>query len=1018
MVWCLPRLRCALVVSSAAMIGLAPGSARAQEGAVTGVLVDTLTQHPVAGAQVRVSESERRAVTDAAGRFRLASLPGTTVTLVVTAVGYRPFRAVIAVGSMDVRLELSAAVVSLNEVIVTGTAGEVERRSIGNSVTKLDAERQNELAPVPDVTSLINGRAPGVLVIPGSGQVGAGPTIRIRGAKSFSLNTNPLVYVDGVRVDNEVGSGMSRVQGGSGVVSRLNDFSPEEIGSIEIIKGPAAATLYGTEASNGVIQIITRRGRAGVRPEFAVNVRQGATWFMNPEGRVAPNWAVDSMTTPGVKDTFSFDLFASERALGREIFRTGRLEGYTISAVGGTEAMRYFASLDLDRDDGIEPTNYQRRLGVRGSLSITPSDKVDVTANFGFSRGHTQLACEGACGRGVLLSLVFSDPASRGSVTRGFRIAPPEVLWSHFDMFQDLDRSQVALAFKHRPATWFSHRLVIGEDRTHEDNQEVTRRDDSLSVFFPSSVAAGEKSVNRRDVATTTADYSATLSVPLSRWADGLTSATAVGTQFYHKLTKVVSAVGNQFPAPGLETVSSAAITTGSDSFVENNTLGFFVQQQFAYRDRLFLTGALRADDNSAFGKDFDIVRYPKISAAWVLHEEPWWRVRHVDALRVRLAYGASGQQPPDFAATRSYAPVTDGSGAPAITAQFFGNENLAPERGEEFEAGFEAAFLNHRIGIDFTYYLARTRDAILLRNLTPSLGFPGTQFVNVGEIRNRGAELQLRGQPYRSRNAAVDLNLNLATNSNDVVDLGGIDQGRGFIPVPGPVDRQRHVPGFPVGAWFTGIVVSAEIDSLGVARNLTCDGGSGPRLPSGDPTLPGGSPVPCGSAPALFVGRPFPNLEGSFEARVTLFRRLRLYGLVDFKAGHKKLDNTLRDRCGGRLCRQNFFPREYDPRFIAEMQQGGDTILNWTIHDASFAKLRELSANYELPDAWARRIGARRAMVTAAGRHLHTWTRYGWLDPEAEFVEGSPNRSELARQEFAHAPQRAQFITTINLTF
>ncbi|MGH7629995.1 MAG: TonB-dependent receptor domain-containing protein [Gemmatimonadales bacterium] len=1001
------------------IIGLAPWSARAQERVVAGVLVDARTQHPVAGAQVRTSEGERRAVSDAAGRFRLADVPGTTVTLVVVAIGYRPFRAVVGVGSSDVRLELSEAAVALDELIVTGTVGEVERRAIGNSVTKVDVARQLALAPVPDLTSLINGRAPGVVVIPGSGQVGAGPTIRIRGARSFSLNTNPLVYVDGVRVDNEVASGNTRVQAGSGVINRLNDFNPEEIESIEIIKGPAAATLYGTEASNGVIQIITRQGRAGIQPEFTVTVRQGATWFMNPEGRITPNWGVD----PATGDTISLDLFASERALGREIFRTGRVEGYAISVRGGAETVRYSASADLDRDDGIEPTNYLRRLGARASLGITPSEKVDVTASLGFTRGHTQLACEGPCGFGVWPSLIFGDPALRDTPRRGFLFAPPEVLWGLFDTFQDLDRTQFGLSLKHQPTGWFSQRLTVGGDRTHEDNQEILRRDDALTAFFPPAIADGQKSVNRRDVTMTTVDYSATLSVPLPRWTGGVTSATSVGTQYYHKLTRLVGASIGQFPVSGLETVSPLGATTGSDAFIENNTLGFFVQQQLDYRDRLFLTAALRADDNSAFGKDFDVVYYPKVSAAWVLYEEPWWRVPHVDALRVRAAFGASGQQPDDFAALRSYAPITSGSAAPAITPQFIGNDSLAPERGEELEVGFEAAFLNHRIGVDFTYYAARTKDAILLRDLAPSLGFPGGQFVNAGEIRNRGVELQVRARPYQARNVAVDLSLNLATNSNEVVDLGGIDQGKGFVQVPGAFARQRHVPGFPAGAWFTRIVVSADIDPvLGVAGNLLCDGGTGPRLTTGEPTLPGGSPVPCDTAPYLFVGRPFPKLEGSVEARVTLFGRLQLYGLVDFKSGHKKLDNTAGLRCGvAEVCRENFFPREYDPRIIAEMQQNG-TIDNWIIHGASFAKLRELSANYALPDAWTRRIGARRAVVSVAGRNLHTWTGYAWLDPESEFVEGpgavGGEREPYNRQQAAHSPQRAQFITTIRLTF
>jgi hypothetical protein len=331
---------------------------------------------------------------------------------------------------------------------------------------------------------------------------------------------------------------------------------------------------------------------------------------------------------------------------------------------------------------------------------------------------------------------------------------------------------------------------------------------------------------------------------------------------------------------------------------------------------------------------------------------------------------------------------------------------------------------LNHRIGLDFTLYAARTRDAILLRDLAPSLGFPGSQFVNAGEIRNRGLELQLRAQAIQSRNVALDLTLNLATNSNEVVDLGGADQGRGFLQLPGAFARQRHVPGFPAGAWFSPVVVSADVDPLtGAAANLMCDGGTGPRLPTGEPTLPGGPPVSCDTAPTLFLGRPFPKLEGSFQTQVTLFGKLTLYGLVDFKSGHEKLNNTLAMRCqSGRVCRENFFPQGYDPRIIAEMQNPSLNAWNWAVRDASFAKLRELAVSYAIPDGWIRRIGARRAIVTVAGRNLHTWGGDGWLDPEAEFVQGpgalGGERVAYNRQEVAHVPQLAQFITTVNVTF
>ena len=222
-----------------------------------------------------------------------------------------------------------------------------------------------------------------------------------------------------------------------------------------------------------------------------------------------------------------------------------------------------------------------------------------------------------------------------------------------------------------------------------------------------------------------------------------------------------------------------------------------------------------------------------------------------------------SGQQPADYAALRTFAPITGGGGIAAVTPQFIGNDALEPEKGAELEIGFEAGLFNSRFGIDFTYYNTRTQDAILSRNLPPSLGFPGSQFVNAGEIRNQGIEVQLSGAAYQSDDINVELALNLATNNNEIVDLGGIDQGTGFIAA----GSQRRVPGFPVASWFRRKVVSATLVGTGRDARATdpmCDGGdpNGKKLPNGTPLEIGGPPVPCAGAPRLYLGHVTPDLE------------------------------------------------------------------------------------------------------------------------------------------------------------
>jgi len=980
--------------------GVSPKLAQSllQGASVAGTVVNSRGA-PVVGARVTLLPAGQGAkldtATNDAGRFRFDRVTATAASLQILMIGYRPFTQQVTVGDNNVRVVLVDAAVNLDELVVTGTPRAIERRAIGNSVAKIEASDVIALAPVPDVGSLIRGRAAGVLVLPGTGQVGTGPIIKIRGVKSFSLNTTPLVYIDGVRTDNGIGTGPS-VQGSGGTINRLNDINPEDIESIEIIKGPAAATLYGTEASNGVIQVITKAGRPSDRPEYNLNVRHGANWFMNPAGRIARNWGID----PKTNQPYEQDLFAQEAALGNRIFRTGHLQSYGVSARGGTSTLRYYLSGDFDGNQGIEDSNHVSRAAGRANVSLKPNDRIDLNASLGFTRGRTTLACEGGCG-GVMFAVVFADPTTRDRPQRGFFSAPPEAWEQTTQYFQEYDRTTVSLQFSHRPTSWLSHRLVVGEDRTHEDNESITPRMGAyLRQFFGGGFADGSKFLQRRDLTTNTVDYNASADLGLSK---AIRSTTSVGAQYYRRFTRLAVATGRPFPAPNLDVVAATALTTGSDDYIKNATVGVFVQEQLSFRGRVFLTGAIRADDNSAFGSSFDFVKYPKVSATWVISEEPFWKTQVVSSLKLRGAFGASGQQPQDFAALQSHKPVTGGSGVAALTPQFIGNDSLKPERGEEIELGFEAGLFGDRIGIEASYYRTRTRDAILLRDLPPSLGFPGQQFVNAGRIDNTGLEAQIRAGVIQGRNTRLDLTLNLARNTNRVVDLGGLDLGKGYIQTGA---NQRHVVGFPVAGWWIPTVISATLDANNRAQNLQCDGGQSDGRA-------GGPPVSCDNLPRVYVGSPTPNFEGSLATTLTLRNRFRIYGLVDWKTGYKKYDNNLRPRCQAFLrCRENYFPREYDPARIAEMQSAA-VFLGYAINDSKYAKLRELAVGYDVPDRWARWLGARRASINIAGRNLITWSPWTGLDPEAQLLGLGINNLEQD-----NTPQLAQFVATISVTF
>lgn len=1013
----LGRWRGAWLTALALLVFLALGASivLAQEpggGTVSGTVVAEGSLRPLASVQVGSADG-KGAITDAGGRFHITGLTGTQVTLIARRIGYRSVTKTVTVGDQHADFVLTEAPIQLNKVIVTGTAGGQERRAIGNSVTQINAPDVTAVAPVGDVQSLINGRAPGVEILPGTGQVGSGSKVRIRGISSLSLTNNPLLYVDGIRVDNDQSTGPNVQAFGSNVISRLNDYDPNDIESIEIIEGPAAATLYGTEAAGGVIQIITKKGAAGTN-SWGLTVKQGVNWFMNPEGRFPTNYWMN----PATNTLESIDYNDLVQQNGGPIFSNGYNQSYALNLSGGTPKVRYFVSGNGDHNSGVEPNNLFKRYGARANVTVSPNDKIDVTTSLGYSKGHTDLSLE-AGGGGAMWETLFSTPQNLGTNAKGFRDYPPGINYIAISDWQDVNRFTGSVQINHRPWSWFVQRLVIGTDVTHEvDAEFVPHLNDSLLAYFDPTTAMGYKDQVGRDLTTNTFDYAATVNLHIR---DNLLSSTSIGGQYYHELTDNTETYGEGFPAAGLSAVSSAARTVASEDFVENNTLGGYLQEQFALNNRLYLTVAGREDRNSAFGANVNHQFYPKVSASWVISDEPWLHLGWLNEARLRGAFGESGKQPANFAALQTYSAATGPNGQGILTPQFVGNPNLGPEVSRGFEGGFEASGLNDRIGVDFTYYNQTTHDAIVAKNIAPSQGFPNYEYVNLGTLRNDGVELQLHGQPIRRKNFTWDLMWNIETNHNKVLSLGqpagdcatdSLAQVNSDCSIV--LGSQQHCVGYPAASFFREKVVSAKLDANGQAilSSVMCDGGPANH----------DAPVRCYDdagnviAPRVYLGPSTPTTQGAVSSTFTFKSRFRFYFLVDYKLGWRKTDNNTRAQCQVfETCLENIDPQNYNPALIAGIQSP-DVLDDWVFNDASFAKLREVSVSYQLPDRFAARLGASRAAITLAGRNLHTWTKWTGLDPEALFLGDGFGQHTVFEQD--QLPQLAQFVATVNLSF
>ncbi len=1009
------------------------GSEGLQAQEVGGQVVDATSGRPLVGAQILVEGTQIGTLADSRGRFVLSGVSGESVTLRIVTLGYRELSETVEVGRMDLTFRMTQQALALDAISVTGVAGGTQTRALGNTVGRLDAAQMQEVRPSTNVQEMLSSQVPGVRIMATGGEVGAGGISRIRGTSSVSLGGTPLVYIDGIRVeggDSTPGVGTLAFRGGE-QPSRINDLQPEDIESVEVIKGPAAATLYGTEASNGVINIITKRG-SSQDPTVNLRLRQGAYWLPDPINFFPTTYyrcsgvsqTVDVhprlQCNPG--ETTAVRILEIEREVyGNEWFRTGQMPGVGADISGGTDRLRYFFSADWDREEGYVNYNSRDRMTARSNLGYTPSEQISFDFSFGVVRSRAQTA---STQQPITTAILWACPApgcEAGSTSaarldgprRGFIGFVPEVFEEDIEGFQSVDRATAGLTFNHNPTPWFTHRVVVGGDFTTLEDTRLWR----ATGRFGNNNPAGRRDVGNTRTVQGSLDYGANA---IWNATDDLVLTTSAGAQYYRRSLSSTLGTGLGFPLLSLETLSAASTRNTSEEYWENKSFGIYFQEQIGWRNRVFLTAAVRGDDNSAFGENFSFVTYPKFSGSWVLSEEPFMEDMHwLSTLRFRGAWGRAGQQPDVFDAVQTYEPVDGFDGESAITPDNVGNPDLKPEVGSELEIGFDASFLDERISLEFTHFRQRTTDALIRVPTLPSLGFPGFQFQNIGETKNSGIEIGLNARAYQSPDLSVDLGFTLASAKNEVVSLGS----ESFV-IQNVTEGQYHVEGFPIGSLFAKRVVSADIveqQPRNTVTNIMCEGGE--RVPGTNFSRGGGSAVPCSEAPLVYWGQPLPVWEGSFSTSVTIRQNLSLYGLVDFIQGRTWINGDIRSAHHSFLNTRSAVEAN-EPILLSYITMGADGRPQPGIMSGDFAKLRTISLQYRLPQSWAEQVRASRLSVTAAAENLAIlWQGdtelfgHPSMDPERGRQTGgaTPGINALHQEGW---PIGRRITTTIRVTF
>jgi TonB-linked SusC/RagA family outer membrane protein len=986
-----------LAVAFALAAAVLPARAFAQQnGTVTGTVTDQERQAPIPEAQVVVVGTTLGGRTNAQGVYTIAGVPAGTVQLRVLRIGFQSVThpaTVVAGQSTRVDFTVAPSAVILDQVVTTATGQEERQRERGVTVGKINVDSLN-LAPVTNFSEVLSSRTAGVVVQSAGGTTGNASRIRIRGSNSISLSNDPILIIDGIRV--EAGSQSSRIGVGGQNPSRMDDINPDDIESIEVVKGPAAAALYGTAAANGVIQITTKRGHSGKTQwnafgeggtvnevtAYPANYRQFGTSTTTGKAVRCPLYAE-------ARGSCTADSLQQYNPLEQSTpFRMGNRQKYGLSASGGSDKATYYLSGDAEREQGVYEPNLLERANLRANIAGQLRDNLKVTVTSGYTRSHLGRPQNDNNSAGVVSGGLLGR--STYGATHGYYQLTPQQLYS-YDTRQDIDRFTNSFNANWQPLSWLSGNATAGVDWTH--------RNDVLNVVggiipsgFDPDAAIGERDLEPFDFFSYTGNGN--LTATRAATAD-LTTSTSIGVQWNRQQSHGIGAFG-ELITPGISSLAGAnTLFSVSEASQTNVTLGGYVSEQVGWRDRVFATGALRTDKNSAFGTNFGWVLYPAVSLSWVVGEEGFFPQQPVvSSLRLRAAYGESGQRPSFRDAVTYYSNATAvlaSSDVPALVVGGTGNPNLKPEISGEFETGFDAGFFNDRANLEFTYYNKNTTNALVARRLAASLGVADSRFDNIGKVKNSGIEMLLNTSLYKSNPVAFDVTISGSTNKNRVVSLG-----QGITPILFGLggNTQRHQNGYPLGGyWQQPITGYGDTNGDGII---------------------GLDEVQVGDT-AVYLGTPSPTREFSFTPRLTLMRNIIVSALFDYRGGMKLYNGTEDFRCAVfQNCQAINDPKtslKDQARAIADLEYG--TVAGY-IEDASFTKLREVSVELRAPTDWVRGFGVGGLSLTLAGRNLATWTNYTGLDPEVTFA-GATN---FEQAEFLSQPAVRYYTARVNVNF
>ncbi|MCC5919621.1 MAG: SusC/RagA family TonB-linked outer membrane protein [Cyclobacteriaceae bacterium] len=954
-----------------------------------GFVKDVSTNEEIIGASIYVNDASVGDVSKIDGSYSFsATLAPGTYQIRVRALGYTEKRQRLVLGNDRVITNdffLAEDILNLDEVIVTGVSGSSSRKQLGTAVSTISSKQLVDNGAVA-VDQALQGKVAGALVQQNSGDPAGGISVRLRGASTISGSSEPLYIVDGVLINN---NSNELVDIGGAAQNRLVDINPADIERIEIIKGAAAAAVYGSRASNGVVQIFTKRGQSG-KPKFNFFTSVGLNELRKqiPFNEVPLVWA-------NPFDINDFETQPAERFnLQDDIFTTGLRVENNLSVSGGNEKTKYFASASFLSNEGIVTNTNFDRLATRLNIDQQVNDWLKFSVGLNYSRSESRDMPNGGINAadGAITGFLFANnsinPAPDASGV--FPVTSPLVARSNpreaverFVYGQVTNRTITSLNVTATPFKNFSINYIAGFDYY---NQSATG---FIPVGNTSTNPFGWSTRGDANVSQFNNDLNLVYELDLnSRWK----STTTVGGTWQQDSFERIGITSDRL-APASTTAVGGTIISTIDARSDISYWGAFVQEGLAFDEKLFIAGALRYDGASVFGRDERSQLFGKASASYVLSNENFWKENlgsTIGNIILRASWGQAGNLTAIGAFDRQslYNPGALGGISFLTPSTLLGNSNIAPERMEEVELGIDATFFNNRFGFELTYFQQDITDLILRRELASSTGF-ATRFENVGRMTNEGIELLLRANLLKTKDFSWNATATFTRVRNQVREIVGEQ-----IILPGSFGAVQVRPGEQIGVYVQGFYNRDDdgniiLNDAGLPTRGVNEDGTNVRV-IGDPN------------PDWFGG-----LVNEFTYKNFTFNVLfdAIQGFDVFNWNRRLLDNGI---FGGGVNAGREISGEI-PKGTGGAQAA---IFEEFVEDGSFVKLREIAIGYSFQPKNGLIENVR---INLIGRNLFSFDNYTGWDPEVN----TPGQSNAVRGfDFGAVPIPRTYQVGINLTF